>query len=301
MFTKFFPKDTQSSQEILTFSDLEPRVSVHYGIPSTASILAFDPIQNLLAIGTLDGRIKVIGGDNIEGLLMSPKPLPFKNLEFLQNQGFLVSVSNENEIQIWDLENRRIASHLQWESNITAFSVIYGSQYMYVGDEYGFLSVLKYNAEEGKILQLPYHVPSNIIAADRNLSIEACEVGSDRKQLEVISELKSNMGKSSIAGNNIQSDQLHKLGNIDDANLVASHCTLSLEMGLQSVSGRIGEWQKTLSLMFVELLLVDVGYAVKMELLIFLEDLREVIIMGFIIAAFSRIPRSANAEEDNLT
>lgn len=28
-----------------------------------------------------DGRIKVVGGDNIEGLLVSPKPLPFKNLE----------------------------------------------------------------------------------------------------------------------------------------------------------------------------------------------------------------------------
>lgn len=28
-----------------------------------------------------DGRIKVIGGDNIEGLLISPKLLPFKYLE----------------------------------------------------------------------------------------------------------------------------------------------------------------------------------------------------------------------------
>ena len=28
-----------------------------------------------------DGRIKVIGGDNLEGLLVSPKQLPFKNLE----------------------------------------------------------------------------------------------------------------------------------------------------------------------------------------------------------------------------
>lgn len=61
--------------------DLDPRVAIHCGIPSTASILAFDPIQGLLAIGTLDGRIKVIGGDNIEGLLFSAKPLPFKYLE----------------------------------------------------------------------------------------------------------------------------------------------------------------------------------------------------------------------------
>ena len=34
-------------------SELDPRIVIHYGIPSTASVLAFDPIQRLLAIGTL--------------------------------------------------------------------------------------------------------------------------------------------------------------------------------------------------------------------------------------------------------
>lgn len=37
----------------LTSMDLDPRVTVHYGVPSTASIMALDPIQSLLAIGTL--------------------------------------------------------------------------------------------------------------------------------------------------------------------------------------------------------------------------------------------------------
>lgn len=40
-------------QGSLTPADLDLRVAVHYGIPSTASILAFDPFQRLLAIGTL--------------------------------------------------------------------------------------------------------------------------------------------------------------------------------------------------------------------------------------------------------
>lgn len=34
-------------------NELDPRIVIHYGIPSTASVLAFDPIQRLLAIGTL--------------------------------------------------------------------------------------------------------------------------------------------------------------------------------------------------------------------------------------------------------
>ncbi|XP_038695433.1 uncharacterized protein LOC119992709 isoform X1 [Tripterygium wilfordii] len=148
----------------LKLGDLDFRVAIHNGIPSTASILAFDPIQRLLAIGTLDGRIKVIGGDGIEGLLISPKQLAFKNLEFLQNQGFLVSISNDNDLQVWNLESRCLACSLQWESNITAFSVISGSHYMYIGDEYGFLSVLKYDAEEGKVLQLPFHMSPNALS-----------------------------------------------------------------------------------------------------------------------------------------
>uniref|UniRef100_A0A2P2M1C9 Nucleotide binding protein n=1 Tax=Rhizophora mucronata TaxID=61149 RepID=A0A2P2M1C9_RHIMU len=88
--------------------DLDLRIAVHYGIPSTASLLAFDPIQGLLAVGTLDGRIKVIGGDGIEGLLISPKKSPFKNIEFFQNQGFLVTITNENDIQVLILVSCRM-------------------------------------------------------------------------------------------------------------------------------------------------------------------------------------------------
>ncbi|CAI0416020.1 unnamed protein product [Linum tenue] len=175
MFSKFFRKNASvakqpqpSAQEnasnaILTSKDINPRVNLHYGIPYTSSVMAFDPIQSLLAVGTLDGRIKVIGGDNIEGLLVSPKHFPFKYLEFLQNQGFLVSVSSENEIQVWDLEQRRMTSSLRWESSITAFSVIHGSSYMYVGDEYGMVYVVKYNAEEASLAPLPYYVPTSAI------------------------------------------------------------------------------------------------------------------------------------------
>ncbi|XP_043724332.1 uncharacterized protein LOC122671267 isoform X2 [Telopea speciosissima] len=164
------PSTSNMEHGSVTSVDLDPHIALHYGIPSTASILAFDPIQRLLAIGTLDGRIKIIGGDNIEGLLMSPKQLSYKHLEFLHNQGFLVGVSNINDIQVWDLEHRCIAFCLPWDSNITAFSVIYGTQFMYVGDEYGLMSVLKYDADEGKLLRLPYHIPANSIAEAAGIS-----------------------------------------------------------------------------------------------------------------------------------
>ncbi|XP_031373357.1 uncharacterized protein LOC116188258 isoform X3 [Punica granatum] len=151
--------------------DLQPRVTLHYGIPSTSSVLAFDPIQSLLAVGTLDGRIKVVGGDNIEALLVSPKQLPFKYLQFLQNQGFLASISNDNDIQVWDLKLRNIACSMQWDSNVTAFSVIRGTTYMYVGDENGLVCVLKYDVGERKLIQLPYLVPAESIAEAAAISV----------------------------------------------------------------------------------------------------------------------------------
>ncbi|KAH7677887.1 syntaxin-binding protein 5 [Dioscorea alata] len=179
MFAKrlFQKSASQSGSKIL--SDLDLQIAAHYGVPYTASVLAFDPIQRLLAIGTLDGRIKIIGGDNIEGLLISPKKLPFKNLEFLHNQGFLVGVSNENDIQVWDLECRCLRECLQWESNITAFSTIQGTCLMYVGDDSGLISVLKYNPEEGKVLSLPYQITSDALneAAGISFSSQQAIVG----------------------------------------------------------------------------------------------------------------------------
>ncbi|KAM5556697.1 hypothetical protein ABKV19_024201 [Rosa sericea] len=174
MLAKLFKRPSQKQhhpQARVSQADLDPRIVFHYGIPSTASILALDRTQSLLAIGTLDGRIKVIGGDNIEGLLISPEPLAFKYLEFLENQGFLASVSSENEIQVWDLEQKQIAGSLQWECNITAFSVIYGTNYMYIGSEYAMVSMVKYDAEDRKIKLLPYYITVNFIAEAAGMSL----------------------------------------------------------------------------------------------------------------------------------
>jgi len=37
---------------------------------------------------------------------------------------------------------------------------------MYVGDEYGMVYVLKYDAEEVKLVPMPYHVPADVAAGN---------------------------------------------------------------------------------------------------------------------------------------
>ncbi|KNA16904.1 hypothetical protein SOVF_084670 isoform B [Spinacia oleracea] len=151
-------------------TDLDPHIRIHFGIPNTATILAIDPIQQLLAVGTLDGRIKVIGGYNIEALLISPREIPYKNLEFMQNQGYLVGVLNDNDIQVWNLESRCITCSIQWETNITAFSVISGSPFMLVGDEHGMVSVLQYSTEDESLVDTPHHISPDYIFEKTGIS-----------------------------------------------------------------------------------------------------------------------------------
>ncbi|EXB88401.1 Syntaxin-binding protein 5-like protein [Morus notabilis] len=205
MFAKIFQKSKQQQENSppqfvgqnnvpersLTPADFNPRIALHYGIPSTASILAFDAIQQLIAVGTLDGRIKIIGGDNIEGLLVSPKQLPFKYLEFLQNHGFLACVSRDNEIQVWDLENRVIASTLQWGCNITAFSVVYGTSYIILIAYENGLIVL-WDASEDQVvlvrgLQLKYETVVDCVrGAKRDLPDNLSDSEQSEKEISAL-------------------------------------------------------------------------------------------------------------------
>ncbi|KAG2639272.1 hypothetical protein PVAP13_2NG612900 [Panicum virgatum] len=151
---------------------MDAQIALHYGVPYTASLLAFDPVQRLLAVGTLDGRIKIFGGDNIEGILISPKSVPYKFLQFIINQGLLVAISNENEIQVWNLEFRQLFYSSQWDVNITAFAAIEGSFLMYLGDENGLLSVLKYEVDDGKLQRMPYNVPIQSLTERAGISLQ---------------------------------------------------------------------------------------------------------------------------------
>ncbi|KAH9310966.1 hypothetical protein KI387_026001, partial [Taxus chinensis] len=83
----------------LKSSDLEPRLAGHYGIPTKSTNLAFDSIQCILAIASGDGRIKLFGGDEAQVLLQSPNPTSCKFLQFLENQGILLSVTSQNAIE----------------------------------------------------------------------------------------------------------------------------------------------------------------------------------------------------------
>ncbi|KAJ7554173.1 hypothetical protein O6H91_06G129300 [Diphasiastrum complanatum] len=149
---------------------VEPRLIYHYGIPATASILAYDPLQHLLAIATSDGRIKLFGGDGVEGLLHSNSQASSRFLEFMDNRGILVHITTHNHIELWSLEKRQLVHVRKWATAITAFAVIQGSPFMYIGDESGAVLVLEYNQEDQLLSRMPYCIPAHIVLGETTKS-----------------------------------------------------------------------------------------------------------------------------------
>lgn len=99
------------------------------GIPATADSLAYDPVQRLLAVslqynspasnttdstslnsaahaalqvGSGDGRVKILGQEGVEGLLISSflDPAPTKQLLYAQNRGGLIRLDEVRQMSL---------------------------------------------------------------------------------------------------------------------------------------------------------------------------------------------------------
>ncbi|GAV83036.1 Lgl_C domain-containing protein [Cephalotus follicularis] len=165
MFVKKFAERALSSKKPggntdgLKSSDLEPRLVFHYGIPLGSSIFAYDPIQKILAVSTNDGRIKLFGKDNTQALIQSEEAVSSKFLQFIQNRGILVNVTFKNHIEVWDIDKKQLSDvHVSIEE-ITSFTVLQHSLFLYIGDSVGNVSVLKLDEESLHVVQMKYTIP----------------------------------------------------------------------------------------------------------------------------------------------
>ncbi|CAK9156298.1 unnamed protein product [Ilex paraguariensis] len=139
--------------------DINTRLLFHYGIPLGSMLLACDTIQQIFAVSTRDGRIKLFGKDNTQALLESPDAVPSKFLQFIENQGILLNINAINCIEVWDID-RKLLSHVHdFEEEITCFTVMQHTFYMFVGDSIGNILVLKLDQEPCIIVKMQYRIP----------------------------------------------------------------------------------------------------------------------------------------------
>ncbi|WOL07246.1 hypothetical protein Cni_G15985 [Canna indica] len=142
----------------LKAEDVKPRLAFHYGIPPESSSLAYDHIQHILAISTRNGFIKLFGKDNSQALLQSEEAGPSKFLEFLDNQAILFNVTTQNRIEVWNIDKKQLSHVHNFNDEITSFSVMQQSFYIYIGDCHGNVTVLKLDHTLQCLVQMPYRI-----------------------------------------------------------------------------------------------------------------------------------------------
>ncbi|KAL0332775.1 UNVERIFIED_CONTAM: hypothetical protein Scaly_2179000 [Sesamum calycinum] len=135
--------------------DVNPHLVFHYGIPSGSKLLAYDSIQQILAISTMDGQIKLFGKDGSQALLESVETVASK---------FLL---------IWDIDRKCLSAVHHFEKDITSFAAMRNGSYLYVGDSDGDVSVLRLHQDQRHIERMNYYIPLSASHGKTN------EVGND--------------------------------------------------------------------------------------------------------------------------
>lgn len=139
--------------------DVNPRLVFHYGIPTGSMLLAYDSIQQILAIATKDGRIKLFGKNGSQALLASSETVPSKFLLFIENQGVLLNINVNNHVEVWDVDRKCLSYVHNFEKEIASFVAMQHVPYLYAGDSTGTVSVLRLDQEQWYIEQMKYHIP----------------------------------------------------------------------------------------------------------------------------------------------
>lgn len=93
--------------EALTAEDFGLELMGHHGVPPGCCRMAFDPVHRLLAVGTVEGTVKVFGTEGVEVLLrsrsQSERASAVTFLVFLPSQYRLVVVYANSAVHIFDL------------------------------------------------------------------------------------------------------------------------------------------------------------------------------------------------------
>ncbi|GMH38758.1 hypothetical protein BSKO_06642 [Bryopsis sp. KO-2023] len=175
---KSLPSD---STKLSTF----PHFIAHSGIPEAADSLAYEPIQRLLAVGTSDGRIKVLGQHGVEKLLQSETPEGSRQILFLTNRGTVVRVENSGGLEVWSVTGGNLVCQVHVPSDaVYCVCSVPGEPYLMLGCRSGDLRVcclVDSNGgptTEGREVKgarlLNYRVPCGSLEADGEL--KSCSV-----------------------------------------------------------------------------------------------------------------------------
>jgi hypothetical protein len=149
-------KSALPQQDQLTGSSIQIDYVGDTGFPECADTIAYEPTQGLLAIGTTDGRIKLIGRLGVEATLRPASPVPTVFLGFLPNQGALVRVTKDGGIELFSLAAKRLLSSVSLRGEpggVISVATLPGAPYILLGCASGNIKVISLLSRTGGLAE----------------------------------------------------------------------------------------------------------------------------------------------------
>uniref|UniRef100_A0A8C7XBD8 Syntaxin-binding protein 5-like n=1 Tax=Oryzias sinensis TaxID=183150 RepID=A0A8C7XBD8_9TELE len=119
--------------------------TVRHGFPYQPSSMAFDPVQKILAIGTQSGALRLFGRPGVECYCQHESGSAVIQLQFLINEGALVSALADDSVHLWNLRQKRPAILHSLKFNrerITFCHLPFQSKWLYIGTERGNVHIV---------------------------------------------------------------------------------------------------------------------------------------------------------------
>ncbi|XP_046712459.1 syntaxin-binding protein 5 isoform X4 [Silurus meridionalis] len=132
-------------QETLQSEHFQLCKTVRHGFPYQPSAMAFDPVQKILAIGTQTGALRLFGRAGVECYCQHESGSAVIQLQFLINEGALVSGLADDSVHLWNLRQKipAILHSLKFSrERITFCHLPFQSKWLYVGTERGNIHIV---------------------------------------------------------------------------------------------------------------------------------------------------------------
>uniref|UniRef100_A0A8C2JKH8 Syntaxin-binding protein 5-like n=1 Tax=Cyprinus carpio TaxID=7962 RepID=A0A8C2JKH8_CYPCA len=138
-------RENDMIQETLQSEHFQLCKTVGHGFLYQPSSMAFDPVQKILAIGTQSGALRLFGRAGVECYCQHESGSAVIQLEFLVNEGALVSALADDSIHLWNLRQKlpAILHSLKFNrERITFCHLPFQSKWLYVGTERGNIHIV---------------------------------------------------------------------------------------------------------------------------------------------------------------
>ncbi|XP_036007016.1 syntaxin-binding protein 5 isoform X9 [Fundulus heteroclitus] len=139
------PRENEVVQETLQSEHFQLCKTVRHGFPYQPCSMAFDPVQKILAVGTQTGALRLFGGAGVECYCQHESGSAVIQLQFLVNEGALVSALADDSIHLWNLRQKipAILHSLKFNrERITYCHLPFQSKWLYIGSERGNIHIV---------------------------------------------------------------------------------------------------------------------------------------------------------------